>query len=84
LDKGTNGGKPTSVDKINGGFDALDAATSATKEVVELVNKKANENAKETKQPEYIYTTYDPKDPNKNHQVLKSAHEARQKKKNDE
>ena len=73
MDKGTNGGKPTSVDKINDGVDAVDAATSATKEVFDDKKKSAD----------MIYTHKDDKDPNKDVQVRRDVLKARQKKKNE-
>lgn len=84
--KGTNGGGATQMDKVNDAVDAVGAGTGAAKEVDEAVNKKANvevEKPKQSKQSEYIYTTYDPNNSNNNVQVRKDVYEAQQKKKND-
>jgi RHS repeat-associated protein len=83
IDKGTNGGKPTQIDKVENFVDAVDAGAETTKEVNEEVNKKANEKATEIKEPDFIFTNYDSDNPNNNVQVRKDVYNSEQKKKNE-
>jgi hypothetical protein len=58
VNKGTNGGKPTQLDKVDEAIDAFDNAAGAVKEIGEA-----------SKKPDMIYTHTDKKDSNKDVQV---------------
>ncbi|WP_291151923.1 RHS repeat-associated core domain-containing protein [Flavobacterium sp. UBA7680] len=70
VDKGTNGGKPTTVDKIDYGVDAVGSASDAIKEEEERRKKSAD----------MIQIVKDDENPNNNRHMSTHAYEAMKKK----
>ncbi|CAM3995085.1 hypothetical protein FLCU109888_12965 [Flavobacterium cucumis] len=57
VDKGTNGGAPTQIDKVNDGVDAVGAGAGATNEAAGAVESGNKEEKKQTAN-DSIRTTY--------------------------